>query len=589
MCTCCLLNNSFLVHGKELIVLFAEKMEHGWPGYGSIRTACLTAVSLIDTLSLMNMHDINQNAPWQKLPGMNGRFAQLLHHADLTSCNCYVLRFQECFVIIDPGGKRERLNVLRELCEKDDPSRFVWVLLTHCHCDHSRTLQWIRAPELFPACVTCCHVTGAEALLRGDEQLTSAFLYPDSLKAVQIDRPLFADDAAGSVQHLRFPLPGENYLILHHTPGHSRDSMCIQVGSILFTGDLLFAHQPVVAGMPGWSAADQDASLRYVLKLLDEQSVTILYGGHGRPLDAHAARRIIHAALDSVKQLDAVQSIDVNRVQFLKDCSAVFMREVDVQMAAQGGRLQRLAYGLAELEESEFAEQILKQLDLDAFELFLSDFHEFSASPDKHALLTAVPLRGVAMIRNIRKTLRSLELPGKLIEAFLFRMEVLLQAYLSIMRGIDARCFAEPVDVFALLRQYALLLSPPQPDLNELHQLAEDETAFAVYLALRIDQHARSSTLSIPNEIEPRVMWHVNRDHLSVLLGDVLELAMSGTARTISITPWISDRASGFRLHAQPSFALSTQKQQFYDLFIRHLGGTLLLEPSGLSMGFPQQ
>jgi len=61
------------------------------------------------------------------------------------------------------------------------------------------------------------------------------------------------------------------------TPGHTPDSLCVQVGNLLFTGDLLFIGSTGRTDFPGSDPKQSFASLQRVLKLSPE---TIVFPGH---------------------------------------------------------------------------------------------------------------------------------------------------------------------------------------------------------------------------------------------------------------------------------------------------------------------
>lgn len=75
-------------------------------------------------------------------------------------------------------------------------------------------------------------------------------------------------------------LGGEGLLVLH-TPGHSRDHLCFQAGSLLFTGDHVMGGSTVVV-------EDMTAYLAS-LRRLQPLSLERIYPGHGPALDDPAA------------------------------------------------------------------------------------------------------------------------------------------------------------------------------------------------------------------------------------------------------------------------------------------------------------
>lgn len=63
-----------------------------------------------------------------------------------------------------------------------------------------------------------------------------------------------------------------------HTPGHTRDSICLFDGENLFTGDTLFVDSWGRTDLPGGSAADLFRSLHEIILKLPPR--TMIYPGH---------------------------------------------------------------------------------------------------------------------------------------------------------------------------------------------------------------------------------------------------------------------------------------------------------------------
>ncbi|MEK6979884.1 MAG: MBL fold metallo-hydrolase [Thermoproteota archaeon] len=71
---------------------------------------------------------------------------------------------------------------------------------------------------------------------------------------------------------------GNSKLTVLHTPGHSKDSMCLIGDGKIFSGDALFVGNCGRVDLPGGSAKEQYHSLFDVLYLLNDDF--ILYSGH---------------------------------------------------------------------------------------------------------------------------------------------------------------------------------------------------------------------------------------------------------------------------------------------------------------------
>ena len=133
--------------------------------------------------------------------------------------NCYLLEDDQTgkAAVIDPGEEADR--ILEQV--KADHMDVEYILLTHGHYDHT---------------------TAVSALHRA---LPGAKIYIHAADANGAGSRLFP--LAGQVKELNFydegdtlPLGGLTIHVLH-TPGHSKGSVTLLVGDVLFTGDTLFA------------------------------------------------------------------------------------------------------------------------------------------------------------------------------------------------------------------------------------------------------------------------------------------------------------------------------------------------------------
>ena len=133
--------------------------------------------------------------------------------------NCYLLEDEKAHVaaVIDPGDEAGRiLQVI-----KDDGVDVKYILLTHGHYDHTTAV-----PELHQA------LPQAEIYIhKADANGAGSRLFP---LAGQIPDLKFYDE--GNALTL-----GELTIQVLHTPGHSKGSVTLKVGDVLFCGDTLFA------------------------------------------------------------------------------------------------------------------------------------------------------------------------------------------------------------------------------------------------------------------------------------------------------------------------------------------------------------
>ena len=154
--------------------------------------------------------------------------------------NCYLLEDEKAHVaaVIDPGDEAGRiLQVI-----KDDGMDVKYILLTHGHYDHTTAV-----PELHQA------LPQAEIYIhKADANGAGSRLFP---LAGQIPDLKFYDE--GDALTL-----GELTIQVLHTPGHSKGSVTLKVGDVLFCGDTLFAGSCGRTDLAGGSYDEIMASLK---------------------------------------------------------------------------------------------------------------------------------------------------------------------------------------------------------------------------------------------------------------------------------------------------------------------------------------
>lgn len=132
--------------------------------------------------------------------------------------NCYFLQDEESglMAIIDPGDDWER--ILHQVKKAEGEVKYI--LLTHGHYDHTTAV-----PDLVKA------LPGVQVYIhQADANGAGSQLFP---LAAQVE------DLNNYDEGDTLPLGSLTIEVLH-TPGHSKGSVTLKVGDVLFTGDTLF-------------------------------------------------------------------------------------------------------------------------------------------------------------------------------------------------------------------------------------------------------------------------------------------------------------------------------------------------------------
>ena len=132
--------------------------------------------------------------------------------------NCYFLQDEESglMAIIDPGDDWER--ILHQVKKAEGEVKYI--LLTHGHYDHTTAV-----PDLVKA------LPGVQVYIhQADANGAGSQLFPLAAQVKDLNNYDEGDTLS----------LGSLTIEVLHTPGHSKGSVTLKVGDVLFTGDTLF-------------------------------------------------------------------------------------------------------------------------------------------------------------------------------------------------------------------------------------------------------------------------------------------------------------------------------------------------------------
>ncbi len=178
--------------------------------------------------------------------------------------NCYIVWDKDTNrgAVVDPGGDLEKIRGAVDAagCSVE------WVLLTHGHFDHVFYAQDVS--RLYSAKIA---IHPADAALMNDTlDIAECFYDLGEYKPAEPDKLLSDGDVIeiGGLQ-----------IRVMHTPGHSPGGVCYDCGTVVFTGDTLFAGSVGRTDFPGGSMQQLVSSIKNKLFVLDDS--VIVLPGHG--------------------------------------------------------------------------------------------------------------------------------------------------------------------------------------------------------------------------------------------------------------------------------------------------------------------
>ena len=178
----------------------------------------------------------------------------------LLQANMYVVYDErKNALVIDPIS----LPTLREVLSEHSLSLRA-IFLTHAHFDHVFDLMPIQKAYAVPSYI---HVSEVDAL--NDSEQNASYLIGKRSSYGQCSSTLVHGES------LTF---GDLIIKAHHTPGHSRGSVCYEIGDALFSGDTLFSGGIGRTDLYGGDFPSLAESLRYLSSL--DKNFTV-YPGHG--------------------------------------------------------------------------------------------------------------------------------------------------------------------------------------------------------------------------------------------------------------------------------------------------------------------
>jgi len=455
-----------------------------------------------------------ENQVWEAIPGTRGVMIYAITRKPDVSCsNAYILKTPAEIVIIDTGADPDQMEQIKQQIRtlEEECPRPVFLFFTHCHVDHCYQAMRDTGFWQIASIRVAAAGAGAAALEVGDPVLTVGELLGWDVTPIRVDVNLLlsgdleccrstdydlgdgigisviSERVGDTLYRQRIPLANGDMLEVYPAPGHSPDSICIRVGGILFTGDLLFSMAPGVAGLAGWDRVALLDSIDRIRWLLEHEQITLCASGHGKILPASVLLRLLADLRLDASTAGEIGTFDPERLKEARNQALELLEEANRLFAVIAGRLYYLSYYLEELGEPEEARKYQALIESDKIDEFLAEFSRFTEEfQTGRKLEIQFVLKAVQIIQRIGALFAQDRLDHIIDTSLIRRAERLLADFMNTVWGYRNTESLMPVDIAATLQDLVgRLQNPPYSD-EDFIELADDEEAYRAALASRI-------------------------------------------------------------------------------------------------------
>jgi glyoxylase-like metal-dependent hydrolase (beta-lactamase superfamily II) len=507
---------------------------------------------------------------WQPVPGVDGAACYpVIRKIDTISSNSYLIRTPDALILIDPGGLREEADHLAVVIEECRKERFLplFVFLTHAHVDHFLSVTDTPSFSDPETSVIAVQENGAVALETRDRNVTQAALFGMEIPEIGIGLRLLARECANNpgvpatltfangatvssvryeistgsgshVQREQITFEGGVSLDIYHTPGHSPDSTCLQFGRMLFIGDLLFAANPGIAGLCGWSRDELVESIEAITPLVTGGEIDTVCPGHGRVMSATSAGTMLSSIQNDALSLWGIRELDEERSRETAVYAQECLEHVSELFTIMAGRLYYVSYVIDELGETGMAAHLATLIKSDAVDELLDSFSAFSEeyrSGKQQPIHLA--LKAAQVILKIERLFDGAALCRIIDPTLVSRAGRLLSDYTTTLRGFSPPAERTLLEIPPILESLITGLSVPAFSDEELLSASDDSDLFVAALLTRIGTPPLLTDVDVTFECPSAgLVAAIDLDRFRDLLTDILEDLVGTGAGKIDIS-----------------------------------------------------
>jgi glyoxylase-like metal-dependent hydrolase (beta-lactamase superfamily II) len=536
---------------------------------------------------------------WQPAPGCrNTLIYPFIRKVDTTSSNSFLVRTPDAVILFDPGGLPEQAAHLSSLIQavQEEVALPLVVILTHSHVDHY--VGALSAPSLFSpdTAVVAVQESGVGIVESADRRMTQAEVLGRELAPLRVDLQLLAKDretarysyANGATVTI---VPGEAEcglsreeisfgngprVVAYHTPGHSPDSCCFRMGALLFTGDILLATSPGIAGISGWDQEALIRSLDGLRELLSEERIEAVCPGHGYVLTTDDALRMVNAVQKDARRLTGIAELGTERARkaaaFAEDC----MEQAHELIVVMAGRLYYVSHVMEELEEPGIAGGLDALIRGDVIDDVLESFDAFDQEyhSGKYVPLN-LALKGGQVVGKLQRSFDQDQLAQIIDPTLIRRAERLLGDYITMLRGFDPPSEIAMHDLRQIIEECVTGHTVRSSTDDDVLASVDDEAAFGRMLLARIGMPPLLADTKVMMDLgKGEIPALVDRERFLDLLTYLLEDLVGGEASAITVRIEREGGAAVISLMGE-SAAGGNEPYRFLYSLCERAGGTL--------------
>jgi glyoxylase-like metal-dependent hydrolase (beta-lactamase superfamily II) len=466
------------------------------------------------------------NCSWQPIPGTkDGWIYPIMKKPDITSSNAWIIRSAGQLIIIDTGSEEKQLQRIEDILSHSyvDGNTPVLLLTSHAHIDH--IYQGLIAHRCSRyRYILCAQEYGACAIETGDQVITAADLIHLKFQKEPVDIHLLTekDRHFGGTRTIQIPGSPDMHITTRirttasgisiisqqvqygtaepfevwYTPGHSRDSVSVTYGDFIHLGDIPFATNPAVAGLPGWEPAELVSTMARLDWIIANQHVSIIGSGHGNAQQYNMMQPQLNRIAEELNALPPIILINTTHIEKTVQYALDLIDEAHRIFPVIAGRIMVLCYYLEELGEDSAASRIASVFEGDTIDEFLTAFTSFyDAYRNGEKIEYQVLMKALTILEKIEKNFPSETLVQIIDPSILRRASRLFKDFLDAIYGLPPKRTLSNLDPYAILTSVLDAQQIPDLSYEDLFSAVEEPDLFSIALAHRIAHKIQARTV----------------------------------------------------------------------------------------------